>query len=69
MSLKTRGNVHFFLIYNYLKDSAFTAAEKDAKFSRGLRPGSMVFSERMNDWRYLSLRDLEQINFFPKSKF
>ena len=50
----------------YLKDNAFTASEKGAKFSRGLRPWSMVFSERMNDWRYLSLRDLEQNEFFPK---
>ena len=32
----------------------------------GLRAGSIVLSERMNDWRYLSLRDLEQNEFFPK---
>ena len=57
------------LFIPYLKDNAFTAAEKDAKFSRGLRPESMVFSEHMKDWRYLSLGDLEQNEFFPKSKF
>ena len=68
MSLKNRENVLFFLIYTYLKDNAFTAAEKDAKFSRGLRAGSIVLSERLNDWRYLSLTDLEQNEFFPKSK-
>ena len=39
-----------------------------AKFSRGLRPGSKVCSEHMNDWQYLSLGDLEQNEFFPKSK-
>ena len=67
MSLKTRENVLFlFNLYLGLKDSAFTAAEKDAKFSRGLRPGSMVFSEHMNDWRYLSVRDLEQNEFFSQ---
>ena len=54
------------LFIPYLKDNAFTAAEKDAKFSRGLRAGSIVLSERMNDWRYLSLRDLKQNEFFPK---
>ena len=32
-------------------------------FSRGLRPGSKVCSER-----YLSLGDLEENEFFPKSK-
>ena len=38
-----------------------------AKFSRGW-PGSKVCSEHMNDWQYLSLGDLEQNEFFPKSK-
>ena len=33
---------------------------------RGLRPGSKVCSEHMNDWQYLSLGDLEQNEFFPK---
>ena len=28
--------------------------------SRGLRPGSKVCSEHMNDWQYLSLGDLKQ---------
>ena len=34
--------------------------------SRGLRPGSKVCSEYMNDWKYLSLGDLEQNEFSPK---
>ena len=38
------------------------------EISRGLRPGSKVCSENMNDWQYLSLGDLEQNEFFPKSK-
>ena len=38
-----------------------------AKFTRGLRPGSKVCSEHMNDWQYLSLGDLEQNEFFLKS--
>ena len=33
--------------------------------SRGLRPGSKVCSEHMNDWRHLSLRDLVQREIFP----
>ena len=37
-------------------------------FSEGLRPGSKACSENMNDWQYLSLGDLEQNAFFPKSK-
>ena len=37
-------------------------------YSRGLRPGSKVCSEHMNDWQYLSLGDQEQNEFFPKSK-
>ena len=37
-------------------------------FSRGLRPGSKVCSEHKNDWQYLSLGDLQQNKFFPKSK-
>ena len=38
------------------------------KFSKGLRPGSKVCSEHMNDWQYLSLGDLEsnKMIFFPK---
>ena len=36
-------------------------------YSRGLRPGSKVCSEYMNDWQYLSLGDLEQNEFFLKS--
>ena len=66
MSLKTRENVLFLFNLYLLKDNAFTAAEKDAKFSRGLRAGSIVLSERLNDWRYLSLRDLEQNEFFSQ---
>ena len=38
------------------------------EISRVLRPGSKVCSENMNDWQYLSLGDLEQNEFFPKSK-
>ena len=34
---------------------------------RGLRPGSKVGSENKNDWKYLSLGDLEPNEFFPKS--
>ena len=37
-------------------------------FSRGLRLGSKACSENINDWQYLSLGDLEQNEFFPKSK-
>ena len=37
-------------------------------FSRSLRPGSKVCSEHKNDWQYLSLGDLQQNEFFPKSK-
>ena len=35
---------------------------------RGLRPGSKACSENMNDWQHLLLGDLEQNEFFPKSK-
>ena len=34
-----------------------------ANTSRGLRPGSKVHSEHLNDWQYLSLGDLEQTEF------
>ena len=37
-------------------------------FSRGLRPGSKMCSEQMNNWQYLSIGDLEQNELFPKSK-
>ena len=36
--------------------------------SRGLRPGSKVCSEHMNDWRHLSLRDLVQREISPPPK-
>ena len=36
--------------------------------SRGLRPGSKVSSEHMNDWQYLLLGDLEQNEVFSKGK-
>ena len=36
--------------------------------SRGLRLGSKECSEHMNDWQYLSPGDLEQNEFFLKSK-
>ena len=36
--------------------------------ARGLRPGSKVCSEHMNDWQYLTLGDLEENEVFPKSK-
>ena len=35
--------------------------------SRGLRPGSKVCSEHMNDWQFLSLGDLELKEIFPES--
>ena len=33
---------------------------------KGLRPGSKVCSEHMDDWQYLSLGDLEQNEFSTK---
>ena len=38
------------------------------KDSRGLRPESKVRSKHMNDLQYLSLEDLEQNEFFLKTK-
>ena len=35
------------------------------RYSSGLKLGSEVCSEQMNDWQHLSLRDLEQNEFFP----
>ena len=38
-----------------------------SEYSRGLKPGSKGCSEHMNDWQYLSLGDLDKMNFFsPK---
>jgi len=34
--------------------------------SRGLKPLSTVCLEHMKDWKYLSLKDLEQNEFSPK---
>ena len=36
--------------------------------SRGLRPGSKGCSVHMDYWQHLSLGDLEQNEFLPKSK-
>ena len=36
--------------------------------TRSLRPGSKVCSDYMNDRQCLTLGDLEQNEFFPKSK-
>ena len=38
------------------------------QYSRGLIRRSKVCSQHMNDWQYLSLGNLEQKEFFPKSK-
>ena len=60
-------------IFLYLSFSTFyssslwrTGTVVFAKFnkSRGLRPGSKVCSEHMNDWQYLSLGNLEQNEVF-----
>ena len=37
-----------------------------ALYSRGLKSGSKVCSEHMNDWQHLWLGDLEQNEFSPK---
>ena len=44
-------------------------ARSNENFSReGVRPGLKACSENMNDWQYLSLGDLKQNEFSPKSK-
>ena len=37
-------------------------------YSRGLRPGSKMCAEHMENWQYLSLGDLEKKKLFPRSK-